>query len=276
MKYIAWALALFLICSLASANYMIPADTPHKNDLSISQRDLKYQGTIILSRDEAKVLAKEKIGVDVSINVPGKVRGFKVTASNGLTKVTAREDVATAYVLTGKRWNARDPQLKFVLKTDAYLAGEGLAAGKVQSAIYNATQTWDTAAPQNLFADSGLITSSSAIATDSYNKINTINWKPFLNRCIAYSRSWYKSTLVDGYKTTVDSDLVFNTNYAWRTEGTVGADVETIALHELGHTLGLGDLYSNTDSGQAMYGYYLKVTRSLGTGDQAGIGKLYG
>ncbi|MCK9571366.1 matrixin family metalloprotease [Candidatus Pacearchaeota archaeon] len=268
----AWAIALLLICSLASANYVIPADTPHKNDLSISQGNLKYQGITILSRDEAKVLASDKAGVSIYINAPGKVRSYDVAANNGLLRVTD----SGSYLLSGKRWNTRDPQLKFVLKTDTYLAGEGLAAGKVQSAIYNATQTWDDASNQNLFADTGLITVSSTIATDSYNKVNTINWKPFLNRCIAYSRSWYKSALLDGYKTTVDSDLVFNTNYAWRTEGTVGADVETIALHELGHTLGLGDLYASADLGQAMYGYYLKVTRSLGTGDQAGITKLYG
>jgi hypothetical protein len=254
---------------------MIPSDTPHKNDLSISNGNLKYQGITILSRDEAKVLAKEKIGVDISINVPGKARGYKIAASNGLAKVTAR-DIGGTYVLTGKRWNTRDPQLKFVLKTDANLANEGLQPLAVQAAMIAAANTWDVASGQNLFSDSGLITSSSTITIDSYNKINTIGWKPFLNNCLAYSRTWYKSTLVDGYKTIVDSDIVFNTKYAWRTSGTVGADVQTIALHEMGHSLGLGDLYSSGDSEQVMYGYYKKVKIVLGTGDKAGIAKLYG
>ena len=276
MKLIAWAIALFLICSTASAGYMIPSDTPHKNDLSISNGDLKYQGITILSRDEAKVLAREKVAVDVSINIPGKARGYKIAASNGLAKVTAREDAATAYVITSKRWNTRDPQLKFVLKTDANLANEGLQQLAVQAAMIAAANTWDGASGQNLFSDSGLITSSSTIAIDSYNKINTIGWKPFLNNCLAYSRTWYKSTLVDGYKTIVDSDIVFNTKYAWRTSGTVGADVQTIALHEMGHSLGLGDLYASADSEQVMYGYYKKVKIVLGAGDKAGIAKLYG
>ena len=272
MKFLAWAIALFLICSLASAGYMIPPDTPHKNDLSISNGNLKYQGITILSRDEAKVLAKEKINVDVSINIPGKARGYKVTASNGLAKVTAR-DIGGTYVLTGKRWNTRDPQLKFVLKNDAYLTNEGITAANVHAAVVAAANTWATASSQNLF---GPVTISSTVATDRYNKINTINWQLNTGSCLAYARTWYKSTLVDGYKTIVDSDIVFNTKYPWRTSGTVGADVQTIALHELGHSLGLGDLYGSTDAEQVMYGYYKKVKISLGAGDRLGIAKMYG
>lgn len=271
----AWAIALFLICSIASAGYMVPPDTPHKNDLSISQGDLKYQGITILSKDEAKTLAKEKIAVDVSINLPGKARSFKVAASNGLTKVTGR-DIGGTYLLTGKRWNTRDPQLTFVLRNDANLASEGLQTLAVQAAFVAAASTWDAATSQNLFADSGTIAVSPAVTIDTYNKLNTVGWKPFLNNCLAYSRTWYKSTLVDGYKTIVDADICFNTKYPWRTSGTVGADVQTIALHELGHSLGLGDLYSSADSEQAMYGYYKKVKISLGAGDRLGIAKMYG
>ncbi|MBN1235627.1 MAG: hypothetical protein JW999_06195, partial [Methanotrichaceae archaeon] len=174
---------------------------------------------------------------------------------------------ADAYVLTGWRWNTKNPQLKFVLRNDAYLKSEGLTASNVQSAVTTAANTWDAATNQNLFADSNLVTISSTVAADKYNKINTINWKPLTSTCLAYSRTWYNYNLVDGYKTAVDSDLVFNTRYTWRTDGSSGGvDVQSVALHELGHTLGLGDLYGKTefndDTRQVMH-YYTGIKRTL-------------
>jgi hypothetical protein len=207
----------------------------------------------------------------------GQLGKVTSSASNILTPIfVAGNGDPSDYALSGRRWNTKDPQLKFILRDDTYLRNEKLTAINVQTAIIDASNAWDDATNQNLFADSNLVTISPTVSIDSYNKLNTIGWKPFLNNCLAYSRTWYKSTLVDGYKTIVDSDIVFNTKYAWRTEGTVGADVQTIALHEIGHSLGLGDLYNSEESAQTMYGYYLRTDRTLGNGDTAGIYKLYG
>jgi hypothetical protein len=56
-------------------------------------------------------------------------------------------------------------------------------------------------------------------------------------------------------------------------------DVQTVALHEMGHTIGLGDTYLHDiyqyDLSQIM-GYYDGVQRTLGSGDNAGVKKLYG
>ncbi len=238
-------------------------------------------GISLLDSESMSIIGSSDIEMDVDAiyaTSDGKLGRIESSASNIITGplYTADGGDADAYLLTGKRWNTKDPQLKFVLKNDAYLANEGITAVNVQTAIEAAANTWDAASNQNLFADSSLVTVSSTVATDRYNKINTVNWQPFLNNCLAYSRTWYKSALVDGYKTIVDSDIVFNTKYAWRTEGTVGADVQTIALHELGHSLGLGDLYTSADSEQTMYGYYTHVDRTIGNGDAAGIWTLYG
>ena len=56
-------------------------------------------------------------------------------------------------------------------------------------------------------------------------------------------------------------------------------DFENIATHELGHAVGLGDLYTSECSEQTMYGYagYGEIKkRDLEAGDIAGITKLYG
>jgi predicted Zn-dependent protease len=56
-------------------------------------------------------------------------------------------------------------------------------------------------------------------------------------------------------------------------------DLQNIATHELGHGLGLNDLYESAASEETMYGYstYGEMSkRSLFIGDIAGIHDLYG
>ena len=81
-------------------------------------------------------------------------------------------------------------------------------------------------------------------------------------------------------KQIVEFDMVFNTFYQWGTTGASNQmDLQNIATHELGHAVGLADLYrSNTDK-ETMYGYSNfgdTAKRDLYLGDQAGIVKLYG
>jgi hypothetical protein len=186
---------------------------------------------------------------------------------------------ADAYLLAGWRWNTKDPQLKLVLKNDAYLTKEGLSVGAVQGAVSAAANTWDGATNQNIFADSNLVTASTTASADKYDKNNVVAWKPVSGSALAYSRTWFNYNKADGYNTALESDIVFNTGYAWRTDGLKsGIDVQSVALHELGHTLGLGDLYGKAqfsdDTRQVMH-YYNGVKPTLGNGDSAGIWKLY-
>lgn len=165
-----------------------------------------------------------------------------------------------------------------MLKNDAYLKGEGMSTRAVQSAIAAAATTWDDASNQNLFADSNMVTLNPTVQADNYNKINTVSWKPYgAANYLGYARTWYNSRKVDGYNTALDSDIVFNTNYKWTTSGN-GIDVQSVALHEIGHTLGMGDIYGKAqfskDTRQVMH-RYTGVKRTLGNGDSNGIWKLY-
>ena len=76
-------------------------------------------------------------------------------------------------------------------------------------------------------------------------------------------------------------DQVYNTYYSWsaETSGVGGKmDFDNIATHELGHTFGLGDLYTTSCTDETMYGYggYAQTDkRTLNAGDIAGISSLY-
>jgi len=78
----------------------------------------------------------------------------------------------------------------------------------------------------------------------------------------------------------VDSDIEFNdADFIWG-DGTVGGtyDIQSVALHELGHTINLRDLYGAGDAGKVMYGYTSSATqkRTLSADDTAGVVWVYG
>ena len=75
-----------------------------------------------------------------------------------------------------------------------------------------------------------------------------------------------------------DSDIQFNTDFTWSASGSPGTlDLQTIALHELGHSLSLEDLYGVVDIPKVMYGAASmgEVKRVLAQDDKNGIAYLY-
>lgn len=78
----------------------------------------------------------------------------------------------------------------------------------------------------------------------------------------------------------VEWDQVYDDeDFDWSADGEVNKmDFENIATHELGHSVGLGDLYESACSEETMYGYASNGETkkgSLESGDIAGIDKLY-
>ncbi|TFH50798.1 MAG: hypothetical protein E4G89_02710 [Methanothrix sp.] len=87
-----------------------------------------------------------------------------------------------------------------------------------------------------------------------------------------------------------DSDVIYNTKYTFDTTGTTYdynrknpvqiADLKAIAIHELGHNVGLDDIYNKPtlrrDMSEVMNSYEWGQPRQiLGAGDQAGLAAKY-
>jgi hypothetical protein len=76
---------------------------------------------------------------------------------------------------------------------------------------------------------------------------------------------------------TISGDLYFDVNRTWIDNAHAGVgegfDIYTVALHEIGHALGLGH---SSDAGSVMRSGYFGARRTLGADDVAGIRAIYG
>jgi len=193
-------------------------------------------------------------------------------------------------VLNGRRWNQNNPQIQLYYNS----AGQpsNLKGDSVKSSIAAAANTWDDAVSQNLFADTSLVLDTSATSNPNDGS-NVHLFGSLPNGILGQTTTKYGGPTVDGYSSIYDSDVVYNTGATWTTDLQTAVnnnhasprifDLQTASLHELGHTIGMGDLYyidssgnvKTTDLEQVMDAYDAPQ-RTLGNGDRAGAQVLYG
>ncbi|MEM1570238.1 MAG: matrixin family metalloprotease [Candidatus Bathyarchaeia archaeon] len=195
------------------------------------------------------------------------------------------------YKLLGAKWKSFPVSLE-VNPSDSGLGEEfviraiGLAAEEWDSGAYSRSEgiDWYGVDP-NLFDNKISITNKGyedlAWTSDKLDGKNTLLFGNYSTPgVIAVTILWYDRAT----KTIVEFDIVFDTDYTWgnatedsRVMGVM--DLQNIATHELGHGVGLGDVYQSTAYQETMYGYsdYGETSkRDLYIGDKTGITKLYG
>jgi hypothetical protein len=220
---------------------------------------------------------QERSGVDAQL-----------PSTTQLPQYTADGGRSSAYQLLNYKWTQANPAIKLWVKNDANLKNEGLDPLKVRAAVAAAGNTWDGAVHRNLFADGPTgVELSTAVNADRYDGKNVFAFIPFssgMSGALAYTRTYYGTPTVGGKYSAKESDLCFNTGYTWwantaNPPSYWNIDVQSVATHELGHTLGLADLYGKSqftsDTRQMMH-YYTGVKRTLGNGDKNGIYQIYG
>ena len=178
------------------------------------------------------------------------------------------------------KWTQDNPQIQL------YLVGstvpKNLDTSDVSSAISTAANTWDDAVAQNLFADGTTVQvddSKQVVPQDATQPVgsNTQGWRTLSDnengdgKTSAITYTWFGNPIVNGYYSIHEADTAYNSKLSWSTTGGK-YDVQSVALHELGHSIGLDDV---NDPNQVMNKCY-EFNHDLGSGDIAGAQFLYG
>ena len=161
------------------------------------------------------------------------------------------------YLLQGSKWN------KTTLTYYIYNTSNSLTSTQRATAIANAFATWQANSVLNFVEVS---TPGSADLKISWKTGDHGDGHPFQTGVLAHA--FFPPTAGGSYA----GQLHFNDSYQWNVNGN-DYDLETVALHEIGHLLGLSH---STDTTSIMYPYYLGVNHQLGDDDWHGIWALYG
>ncbi len=165
----------------------------------------------------------------------------------------------------------------------------GAPAGAEQEVIA-AFEAWDKATGRELFSNDPGVNYDSWWGQEDGK--NNVSWQVLgSGSIIAGTWIWYLDKDNSGSMTAgdevIENDIVFNASMRWGIdadgEGTGYAlkrlfDVRNIATHEIGHVVGLDDLYDLSYRNITMYGYAAKSETkkiSLESGDILGAMALY-
>ncbi|MDB5341530.1 MAG: putative Zn-dependent protease [Planctomycetaceae bacterium] len=139
-----------------------------------------------------------------------------------------------------------------------------------QSEIVRAAQVWAAQTDINFLVVSD---SGAGIGSGSYQQGSTT-----IGDIRIGGFDFQSSTLADALYPAPDNtyssagDIAFNTAAGWSIGGVGGYDLFTVAVHEIGHALGLA--HSSTSAAE-MYGTYTNAKPSLNSDDISGIRNIY-
>jgi hypothetical protein len=268
-----------------------------------------FNGQQVINNDMLDVLSPGELSVSANgiyEDRKGDLGTFGVTATNVLkpTQNKVSQDNGV-YATTGWRW-ADNVQIQYQLSTNLIGSSTTSNAKLWAREISEGANEWDLNTAKNIFkGDDNANTPGSTNVIMFTTKVPKLGayqggigdgkknymalTKAVTGSTIAVAWTWYYPELYvygpDGtrYNKAAESDIYFNGNKQWRAataESTAPYskfDIRTIATHEVGHTLGLADLYGSEDKSKTMYGYNNgQVDWSLGNADLLGLWKLYG
>ena len=212
----------------------------------------------IVSWSDTRIVCRVPIGSIAEMDAPSSGPVHVIT-NDGQTS----NDVQFAVVFSFDK-------AQWAVPTCTYRVSRRFPAG-VAAAVAAAAQTWNAAGTTFQFVDGGTCGAGSVLG-DGHNDIVWATGLP-----AGYSA--VTSTLTVG-SCIVEADTKLNASVTWgdaTADGSV-TDVQTIVLHELGHWLGLRDLYGQGDADKVMYGARGAgdIARALAPADQAGKRWIYG
>jgi len=140
--------------------------------------------------------------------------------------------------------------------------------------IRRAMDTWSTCGSGFSMSYAGPCTTAdndiSNTSLDGFNDINVApssTFAPYQQYVLAWNSHWFSGNRI------VEADIRFNDYFTWGEGSAYVEDLETVALHELGHSLTIDDQYDNHDK---IMGSYTQTMHAPSADDIAGAVYLYG
>ncbi|MCH7718303.1 MAG: matrixin family metalloprotease, partial [Chloroflexi bacterium] len=199
-------------------------------------------------------------------------------AAQGARRVTPADLESAAFVTSGLGWDQftdADPTNDFV--TQYYNSSNEPAGINGQTALTNSQATWTGVTTSSFaFAPGGATTRCPSLVDecagfqfeDGFNDVAFLSIKGPCNAV-------FGCTLAVTWFTSDEADVAFNTKLSWNdgcVDETGKIELETVALHENGHVVGL--LHS-TEPGAIMLAVYAGANCQLGQDDVDGVSFLY-
>jgi len=191
-----------------------------------------------------------------------------------------KEAKCYGFLAKGAIW--KDLSLDYVIDIDNL---DGLSKNLVVSAISAGAEEWDFWTESELFDNTYEIVHDGTWDNDFPDYRNELLFEDYPDsNVIAVTVIWGYFSGPPSSREIIEFDVLFNTDFVWgnATGLTIDSeimDLENIAVHEIGHGVGLADMYDTTCDEVTMYGYsgYGDIEkRTLAPADIIGIQTLYG
>ncbi|MCK4454112.1 matrixin family metalloprotease [Candidatus Parcubacteria bacterium] len=185
---------------------------------------------------------------------------------------------AKCYGFLGRGVNWKDLSVSYVIDP----SGSNLAEDFVASAISAGAEEWDTHTGAELFNDEYGIVNDGSWDSDIPDGRNELVFGDYPDpHVIAVAVVWGYFSGPPSLRKIIEFDVLFDTDFTWgdATLDSAVMDLQNIATHEIGHGVGLADVYDSACSEVTMYGYsdYGETKkRTLDQPDITGLQTMYG
>ncbi|MBU1092009.1 matrixin family metalloprotease [Patescibacteria group bacterium] len=178
------------------------------------------------------------------------------------------------FLSKGAKWKTVEPYIVDPTNT------RGLDGTFIKDNMMSNIAKWESASGKNILGDevAGIVDGADTVSPDNKNEVYFADIDS--QGAIGVTIIWGIFGGPPQGRELVEWDMIFDdVDFDWSMVGEAGKmDFENIATHELGHSVGMGDLYTDECSEQTMYGYadYGETKKgTLEAGDITGIQELY-
>lgn len=265
-KIIGLIISLFLLVGLVGA---VKAQRPERT-FSLPENAKKVSDTVYYLGKAKDVDGKVVEGLAFVRRKDGK--GKPPWAGGGKGKPQSK---CYGFLAKGAKWKGTEP---WVVNTDN---NSNLNKSFVLDNLAYDIDKWESSAEADILGSGSStndILEADTVYLDDANEVYFADIEE--SNAIAITIIWGIFGGPPRDRELVEWDQVYDdVDYEWSNSGASDAmDFENIATHELGHSVGLNDLYESACNQETMYGYAdfgEIIKRDLNTGDITGIKKLY-